>query len=105
MPVEAWPAGGVKKLLLIDRPGTGAGRGEIEKHETIKDRGRAAIDDRIEAVRRGRDDGPMSQEIGDRHLAGADEGGIAAEKADADQRAAHQFDHARPAFESIEGDD
>ena len=32
-------------------------------------------------MRRGRDNGPMGQKIGDRHFARADEGGIAAEKA------------------------
>ena len=68
----------------VEAEGAGAGEDEVEEDEAEEDRGVAAVQDREEALRR------VRHPVGDRHLAGEQEGDRAGEEADQQQRAADQ---------------
>src|ERR1700674_5415453 len=73
-------------VLCVDAPRTCARGRQIEAGETIQNRQRAAIDQRMKSLREVRD------EIGERHFTGENEGDGLRPQADDQQRAADQFD-------------
>ena len=73
----------------VQRPGAGAGSGEVEEDEAVQDRALAAVQHREEAARR------VRHEVADRHLAGEQEGDRPGEQAEQDQQPAADLEHRR----------
>src|SRR5215469_9161972 len=83
-------------LLFVNAPRTRTRRGDVEEHEAEQDRRIAAVQKREEALAR------VHQEISERHFAGQNERGIAAEQTDRDEGAADHFEQARTRQHRVE---
>ena len=73
----------------VEAPGAGAGEDEIEEDQAVEDRRVAAVQRGVDALRGVRDP------VGGGHQARQDEGDRTGEEAEDQQRAAHEFEHAR----------
>src|SRR3954462_8037013 len=75
-------------VLGVDAPRAGARGRQIQASEAVENRQRAAVDQRVKALRK------VTDEIGEGHLAREDEGCGSRQQAEDQKCAADQFDEA-----------